>query len=161
MKELKNVKSYKDIRKTLNLPGKPYPSSQIAPPQVREQVEELLTYSGVGELKVEGEFLSIIPQIINLPVSEIAGLLGMSKSTYYRAREEKKLDVDTIDKLSSLFKIYQRGLEVFDSQEDFEDWLKTKVVSLGDQKPISLLKTENGRAAVLDTIGRVEYGVYG
>lgn len=161
MKELKNVKSYKNIKEDLNLAQWPYPSSQLVSSQVREQVAELLTYGGVGELKVPGTFLSIVPQVINLPVAEVAELLSMSKSTYYRAREEGILDMDTIDKLSSLFKLYQRGLEVFEDQEDFEDWLKTKIISLGGKKPISLLKTENGRAAVSDTLGRIEHGVYG
>ena len=161
MKALKNVKNYKNIREDLNLARWPYSSPELASSQVKEQVAALLAYGGVGEVKIPGAFLSIVPQVIDVPVTEIAELLSMSKSTFYRAREEGALDMDTIDKLSSLFKLYQRGLEVFEDKEDFEGWLKTNITSLGGQKPISLLKTENGRAAVSDTLGRIEHGVYG
>ena len=129
---------------------------------VRAKIKDLLYYEGIGELKVAGSFMAHVPKITNLPIGDIVELLDISKSTFYRAKKDDSfLAMDTVDKLSSLLKIYQKGIEAFEGQEPFVEWLNTKIPNLGGKRPIDLLKTENGRITVLDAIDRVEYGVYG
>lgn len=128
---------------------------------IRSGIDELLRYEGVRNIRLDGSFLVEVPKLTHLPISTVTELLDMSKTTFYRVKDEPVLSMATVDRLSSLFKIYQRGMEAFEGQKPFEDWLRTKVPNLGDQRPIDLLMTENGRNAVLDAIDRVEYGVYG
>lgn len=67
-----------------------------------------------------------------------------------------------VDRISSLLKIYEKGYDAFEgNNEEFHDWLNTKVPTLNYKKPIELLKAESGRLAVLETIGRIKYNVYG
>lgn len=47
------------------------------------------------------------------------------------------------------------------SKKDFRDWLNTRIPNLGNNKPVELLKTESGRFAVQEAIGRIEFNVYG
>ena len=123
---------------------------------------ELLAYEGVGELQIPGSFLSEVNTNLDLPVTRLTKILDVSKSKYYRILDETELDMTTIDKVSSLMKIYESGLEAFEgSFEEFSDWLYTKISSLSDRCPIDLLETENGRMAVLETIDRIEHNVYG
>jgi putative toxin-antitoxin system antitoxin component (TIGR02293 family) len=128
---------------------------------VQAGIDQLLGYGGVGRLRLQGSFLGEVPGLTNLPVARVAELLDMSKTTFYRAKDEPELDMGTVDRLSSLFKIYQRGMEAFEGLEPFEEWLQSKIANLGDQRPIDFLITESGRTAVLEAIDRVEYGVYG
>jgi putative toxin-antitoxin system antitoxin component (TIGR02293 family) len=160
-KEHTNITSYKDVQDSLNISQEPYLSFQVGRQEVWKNVNNLLNYEGIGELRIPGSFLNVVPKIMNLPVMHIIELLKISKSTYYRVKEEDVLEMDTVDKLASILKVYQRGVESFGNKEDFQDWLYTKVITIGGKKPIDLLKTENGRLAVLDAIDRVEHGIYG
>lgn len=57
--------------------------------------------------------------------------------------------------------IYSAAVNLFEGdQEAAEAWLKAPAPSLGGQKPIDLLNTEEGKRQVLDLINRIEYGVY-
>ena len=161
-KNLTNVQSYGDVFDMSALPQNIPAVFNINNQRVVNNLRKLLSYEGVGELKIPGSFLSAMPKITNLPVTDIAELLDISKSTYYRAKEGHILEMETVDKLSSVLKIYQRGLEAFeDDKEDFENWLNTKIPSLASRKPLDLLKTENGRLAVMDAIDRIEHSVFG
>ena len=129
--------------------------------KVRKQTKQVLWYTGIEDIEINGSFLADALKITNLPVADMIEILDMSKSTFYRAQKSEVLEMETVDKLSSLFKIYQQGSEAFESQDTFEAWLHSKIVNLGNQKPLDLIKTENGRAIVRDAINRIEYGIYG
>ncbi len=161
-KTLTNVQNYGDVFDVSDLSQNIVTVFNIEGKRRLNNLRKLLGYEGVGELKIPGSFLSVMPKITNLPVTDVAQLLDISKSTYYRVKEEDILEMETVDKLSSVLRIYQRGLEAFeDDKEDFEDWLNTKIPSLGNKEPLELLKTENGRLAVRDAIDRIEHSVYG
>ena len=159
---LVNIQKFENVFGAFDLPDNIIEVFNIKGKRLINYLRKVLNYEGVGELKIPGYVLGVIPKITNLAISEVAELLDISKSTYYRAKEESVLEMETVDKLSSVLKIYQRGLEAFDGdKDDFEDWLHTKIPSLGNKKPFKLLKTENGRQSVLDAIDRIEHSIYG
>ena len=122
----------------------------------------LLNYEGIGDLKIPGSFITAVSDITEFPVNEVAEILDISRSTYYRVKDEPKLDPETADKISSVLKLFYHGLEAFEAnKEDFRDWLNTRIPNLGNSKPVELLKTESGRFAVQEAIRRIEYNVYG
>jgi putative toxin-antitoxin system antitoxin component (TIGR02293 family) len=122
----------------------------------------LLTYQGSGALDVPGSFIGAVPDITDFPVQDVVEILDISRSTYYRLKDEPRLDPETADKISSLLKLFYQGLEAFEgNKQDFRDWLQSSIPSLGLQKPIDLLKTETGRMSIMDAIGRIEYNIYG
>jgi putative toxin-antitoxin system antitoxin component (TIGR02293 family) len=122
----------------------------------------LLNYEGIGDLKIPGSFITAVSDITEFPVNEVVEILDISRSTYYRIKDEPKLDPETADKISSVLKLFYHGLEAFEgSKEDFRDWLNTRIPNLGNNKPVELLKTESGRFAVQEAIGRIEFNVYG
>lgn len=134
----------------------------LGSPDVKKELETLLQYEGVEQVKISGNFLSGLPEITKLSVDQIATILGMSKSTYYRSIQSTKLNDDTVDKIASLLKIYARGVMAFRGDfKQFEEWLITKIPNLKHQKPITLMNTENGRMTLLQTLDRIRYNVYG
>ena len=125
-------------------------------------VQVLLNYNGVGELKLPGSFITAVPEITEFTVNDVAEILDISRSTYYRLKEDATMDKETADKISSLLRLFYYGLEVFEGiKEDFQDWLHTNIPSLANKKPIHLLKSESGRFAVFSALSRIEHNVYG
>ncbi|GAB4240225.1 MAG: hypothetical protein Tsb0034_16600 [Ekhidna sp.] len=123
--------------------------------------EELIHFDGFSQLKVKGDFLDEIINITNLNVLDLADILEISKPNYYRKRQEPVLDIKTIDKLASLLKIYNQGVDAFGSISDFNRWLAQENLHLGNRAPKLFLKTERGRARLHQAIGRIEHGIYG
>jgi len=128
----------------------------------KQWVQVLLNYNGVGELKLPGSFITVVPEITQFSVNDVAEILDISRSTYYRVKDDPRMDPETADKISSLLRLFYYGLEVFEGNKaDFREWLNTSIPSLAHKKPISLLKSESGRFAVFSTLGRIEHNVYG
>lgn len=159
--KFENVSSYKEVQHSVKMGEEPLIQFNVKRKRVKENVQALLNYEGVGEVQIPGSFLSVVTEITSLPVSLLIDILDISKSTFYRVKDETVLEQNAIDKLASILKIYNRGLKAFNDKDDFYTWLTSRVVTLGNQRPVDLFKTENGRSAVLDAIDRVEYGVYG
>lgn len=60
----------------------------------------------------------------------------------------------------SLVDVTARAIEVFGTREKAMRWLRTPVRALGNQTPMSLLRTPEGLVRVQDTLGQVEHGVW-
>lgn len=90
----------------------------------------------------EKEFLPILP----------SSLSSMQKKAVY-GRE-------TSERIYELAKLYGLGFEVFDSKEDFRQWLKTPSRALGDKEPFELLDSSFGFELVENEIVRIKYNVY-
>ena len=63
-------------------------------------------------------------------------------------------------KVIRLARIIERADDVFDSLDKAVDWLKTRNSSLSGLTPLSLVDTDVGAESVLDTLGRIEHGVF-
>ncbi len=162
-KKLQNVEKFSGTYRVMeDSPAYLVLTAGLSSPRTRQWFLSLLNYEGVEALDVPGSFITAVPDITEFPVNFVVQVLDISRSTYYRLKDEPTLDPDTADKIASLLKLFYQGLEAFEGNKgDFQDWLHTRVASLGHKKPVDLLKTESGRMAIVDAIARIEYGVYG
>lgn len=90
----------------------------------------------------EREFEAILP----------ASISSMQKKSVY-SRE-------TSERIYELAKLFGLGYEVFDSKEDFKEWLMTPSRPLGNRKPFDLLDSSFGFEMVENEIIRIKYNVY-
>lgn len=90
----------------------------------------------------EKEVISILP----------ASLSSLQKRSVY--------DRETSERIYELAKIFSIGHEVFDSKDDFREWLMTPTKALGDKKPWDLLDSSLGFDMVENEINRIKYNVY-
>lgn len=90
----------------------------------------------------EKEFVHILP----------ASISSMQKKTIY-GRE-------TSERIYELARLYGIGYDVFDTKEDFKNWLLTPSKSLGNKKPFELLDSSLGFEIVESEIVRIQYNVY-
>jgi putative toxin-antitoxin system antitoxin component (TIGR02293 family) len=87
-------------------------------------------------------------------------MLRLPKSTM-KARISKNdmLSASEQDRLYRTEKVLTRALAVLEDDESAKAWVVRANRSLGGEAPLSLLDTEVGYELVLDTLGRIEYGI--
>ena len=93
--------------------------------------------------------------------SELAAALGISERTLARRKKAGLLNSEESDKVVRLARVVERAEEVFEDLEASVEWLKAPNAALGAVPPLSLLDTDIGAESVLDTLGRIEHGVFG
>lgn len=70
------------------------------------------------------------------------------------------LNSEESSKLLRLARVMSRASEVFDGAAAAIDWLKSSNAALRGNAPLHLLDTDIGAESVLDTLGRIEHGVF-
>ena len=96
----------------------------------------------------------------HLSKSELAAAVGIPERTLARRKREGRLTSEESSRLVRLARVVARGEEVFEDLGAAVDWLKTPNASLGGNAPLSLLDTDIGAESVMDTLGRIEHGVF-
>jgi putative toxin-antitoxin system antitoxin component (TIGR02293 family) len=92
--------------------------------------------------------------------SEFSRALGIPERTLARRMREGTLNSDESAKLLRLARVVSRANEVFEDSEAALHWLKAGNSALAGKTPLSLLDTDVGAESVLDTLGRIEHGVF-
>ena len=90
----------------------------------------------------EKEFITILP------------------SSYSSMQKKRVYSKETSERIYELAKLFGLGYEVFDSKDDFKNWLNTPSKSLGNKKPFDLLDSSFGFQLVENEIIRIQYNVY-
>jgi putative toxin-antitoxin system antitoxin component (TIGR02293 family) len=70
------------------------------------------------------------------------------------------LNSEESSKLLRLARVMSRASEVFDGPATAVGWLKSPNAALRGNAPLNLLDTDIGAESVLDTLGRIEHGVF-
>jgi putative toxin-antitoxin system antitoxin component (TIGR02293 family) len=92
--------------------------------------------------------------------AELSAALGISERTLARRKREGKLNSEESAKLVRLARVVERAEKVFEDFDAAIDWLKSANASLAGATPLSLLDTDIGAESVMDTLGRIEHGVF-
>jgi putative toxin-antitoxin system antitoxin component (TIGR02293 family) len=57
-------------------------------------------------------------------------------------------------------RIYTKGINVFGNKDKFIIWLNTPCLVIGNKHSQTLLKTKDGCEMILDTLGKIEHGIF-
>jgi len=101
-----------------------------------------------------------LTKFTRLSQAELSTSLGIPERTLARRKREGKLNSEESAKLVRLARVIERAEEVFDDFDAAIDWLKSTNTSLAGSTPLSLLDTDIGAESVMDTLGRIEHGVF-
>ncbi|WP_449438904.1 type II RES/Xre toxin-antitoxin system antitoxin [Pedobacter steynii] len=86
--------------------------------------------------------------------------MHISERTLQRYTPATLIKTEHAEKAIELARLYQRGTEVFGTMDNFNDWMKTPNYTLNGEPPLNLLDTSIGFELILQTLGRIEYGVF-
>ena len=101
-----------------------------------------------------------LTKVTHLSQSELAAAVGIPERTLARRKRAGRLSSEESSRLVRLARAVARGGEVFEDLDAAVDWLKSPNASLGGTTPLSLLDTDIGAESVMDTLGRIEHGVF-
>ena len=104
--------------------------------------------------------IDAVVRFMGIGQSELSLALGIPERTLVRRKKEGLLNPDESEKLVRLAQVMERAVEVFEDEQSALSWLKSSNSALGGSSPLSLLDTELGSLAVVNTLGRIEHGVF-
>lgn len=106
---------------------------------------------------------SIIPDLANrfgMSQDGLFDVLRLPRSTMKgRISKNALLSSSEQDRMYRAAKVWLRAVAVLEDEVAARAWINRNNRSLGGETPLSLLDTEVGYELVLDTLGRIEYGV--
>jgi len=91
-----------------------------------------------------------------------ANFLNISTKSLQRYRVEKDYVFKPIhsEKIIELAEVTQLGETVFDTQEQFYNWLSRPNQALGNMTPLELLKDSYGKDLVVQELNRIDQGIF-
>ena len=111
----------------------------------------------------EGVPYSLFNLIRNLtPFTEDdwADFLDISTKSLHRYKQtSKSFKPIQSEKIIEMAEVTNVGLDVFGGMEKFKLWLETPNFSLGNLKPMELLKDSYGKELVISELTRINYGI--
>lgn len=102
-----------------------------------------------------------LAQTLDLTDKEMARVLAISIRTYHRLKGSGLLNEVASERLLLFTKLADYGLEVFNDQDQFNQWLRLPLRELRNNSPLNSLDTIAGFSDVETILDRIEYGVYG
>ncbi|OGA44454.1 MAG: antitoxin [Betaproteobacteria bacterium RIFCSPLOWO2_12_FULL_62_13] len=109
---------------------------------------------------IPAEAVESLTQTIGVSQSELAAALGIPERTLARRKREGMLTSEESAKLVRLARAVGRAKEVFEDLDAALNWLKSPNAALSGAVPLTLFDTDIGAESVLDTLGRIEHGVF-
>ena len=115
----------------------------------------LLSRSGVQKSS-----LKTLSHYLGITMDTMSGLLHTSHRNIQRKDDKDLLDVHKSERVIEIAEVVSRGLEVFGTTDNLQQWLHSSIIALGGKKPVELLDTSFGVRMILKLLGRIEHGVY-
>lgn len=100
-----------------------------------------------------------LAHVSGLNNEELASLLDLSFKTIQRYQKDgKKLNALNSEQLLKMISLYQKAEEIFGDLASFNRWLRKPALGLGNQIPLSFMKTSGGIDLIHDELFRIEFG---
>lgn len=127
---------------------------------VRARPRTALDWIPLVRRGLPSETVFTIARKAHMSQGEISLVLGIPERTLARRKLEGVLSAEESAKVLRLARVLEGACEVFESAPAAQDWLRSPNASLGNVSPFSLLDTDIGADGVLDSLGRIEHGVF-
>jgi putative toxin-antitoxin system antitoxin component (TIGR02293 family) len=101
-----------------------------------------------------------VVRLTRIAQTELANALAIPERTLARRKREGVFSPEESAKLLRFARVAERAEEVFEDTQSALSWLKAENPALGGVTPLSLLDTDIGADTALDTLGRIEHGVF-
>lgn len=100
-----------------------------------------------------------LQEVLDLSDAQIAEVLGRSRRTFARYRNEsKRLGLPESERLFRYLRLLSKGRAVFGSDEKAAWWMNAVNPALENRTPVEVALTAPGAAVVEELIGGIEHG---
>jgi len=97
---------------------------------------------------------------VGLPLETWIDFLGVSGKTYARRAAQGVLDEKESIKVEMLQRVLDKATSVFEDEAVAAEWVTSPIVSLDNMRPIEHLTGIRGYERVVNTLSKIEYGMY-
>ena len=109
---------------------------------------------------VKKSSLKSLSNFLGISMDKMSSLMHTSYRNMQRKDDNELLDVYKSEQAIAVAQVVSKGLEIFGSKENMQQWFHSNIIALGDKKPIDLLDTSFGIRMIYRVLGRLEHGVY-
>ena len=103
---------------------------------------------------------NLIKDVTPFSEGDWANFLDLSTKSLHRYKQaSKQFKPLQSEKIIEMAEVTNVGIEVFGDMEKFKLWLDTPNFSLGNLKPIELLKDSYGKELVISELTRINHGI--
>ncbi|HRN56867.1 MAG TPA: DUF2384 domain-containing protein [Agriterribacter sp.] len=104
--------------------------------------------------------LKLLSQYLGITMDAMSKLLHTSHRNIQRKHDNDLLDVYKSERVIEIAQVVSKGLDLFGTTDNLQQWLHSGIMALGGKKPVDLLDTSFGVRMILKLMGRIEHGVY-
>jgi putative toxin-antitoxin system antitoxin component (TIGR02293 family) len=97
---------------------------------------------------------------LSVSMAKMSELLHTSQRTFQRKKKTDVMNPYISEQTIEMAQIVSKGLEIFGTKAEFNEWLNTPLLSFGNQPPMNLLDTTFGTQFILKELGRLQHGIY-
>jgi putative toxin-antitoxin system antitoxin component (TIGR02293 family) len=127
----------------------------------KQKIDSFLSFIEVTQQGIPIAIAQTVQRKMKLSNKQFGEMLNLSESTFQRRIKNKALlSPAESERVIDFSKIIAKGLDVFQNEEDFNTWLNSPILALGNRKPLELLTSSIGREEVLNVLFRIEHGIY-
>lgn len=158
-----NVRNVRKHNKVITATAKHYETLQkiLGKQYIRTKIESPFDFIELASKGINANVIVNFRKHFSIPREFAANLLNVSSPTIYRwVQKNKKLDRNHSVQLLELTDLFLFGINVFESKDNFFQWLEIPNATLGGHPPKEILEIPGGISKVRDLLGRIEYGVY-
>lgn len=120
----------------------------------------LMDWIGIVRRGLPSASVDAVVRLTRITQAELAQALAIPERTLARRKREGALSPEESAKLVRLARVVERADQVFEGAVPALGWLRSPNAALDGATPMSLLDTDMGAETVLDTLGRIEHGVF-
>lgn len=100
-----------------------------------------------------------ICEVLAISMDRLSDLLHISHRTLQRKADDDLLTVSNTEQIFEIADVVSKGIEVFDTLDNFRNWLHSTPYIFNGQKPLDFLDTKFGIQYVKNIIGRIAHGI--
>lgn len=125
----------------------------------QEAISMVSEPAAVYDVSVSFHDTGEIFDFLDFTQQEVSELLEVDPSTLSRWRkEDRKLTKMLTKSILDMDQVIAKGIRIFGSEELLSQWLHTENISLGDQKPSTLMKNPYGIDRVDEAMEAMSWG---
>ncbi|CAM3445541.1 type II RES/Xre toxin-antitoxin system antitoxin [Aequorivita lipolytica] len=100
-----------------------------------------------------------ICEVLNISMDRLSDLLHISHRTLQRKADDDLLGVSSSEQLFEIAEVVSEGIQVFETLDNFQNWLHSKPYIFNGQQPLDFLDTRFGIQYVKNVLGRISHGI--
>ncbi len=114
----------------------------------------------IGPRSVRWSSVANFSTRLGIEPAELLRLIGVSERTAVRRKTEGYLKPDEADRLLRIGRIFEEATRIFGDEERAAGWLSDPSPMFYDAPPLSFLDSDGGTQAVVQELGRIDYGLF-